>query len=121
MILKAHERGRLAEDKALSYLTRQGLTLLERNYRSRLGEIDLIMRDRDITVFLEVRARTNTTVIETMETIDTKKQQRIILASQHYLQNNRPSSQDIYRFDVILLTGILQAPRIEWIKNAFEA
>ncbi|MFQ5659109.1 MAG: YraN family protein [Gammaproteobacteria bacterium] len=118
---KSQLRGHLAEEKALSYLSSKGLKLLERNYRTRRGEIDIIMQDKDTTVFIEVRARTHNDIVEALETIDRRKCTRIIHASRHYLQKYQRTNKDICRFDVVILTGPLESAKIEWIKNAFEA
>lgn len=113
--------GRIAEEKALSYLVGQGLKLLEQNYKTPQGEIDIIMRDQGVTVFVEVRARTNNNTMHPLETIDLRKRSRIIRASQAYLQKNKRTHRDICRFDVIVLIGAIESPEIEWIKNAFDA
>ena len=117
------ERGRMAEDIACDYLNNQfGLVLLDRNYRTPHGEIDLIMKDGDITVFIEVRSRTRQAFLETLETIDHKKCRRIIHSSEYYLQRQVPNYNEVKcRFDVVTLSGPLEAARLEWIKDAFEA
>lgn len=115
------EKGRLAEDKALEYLIGEGLITLARNYRSRQGEIDLIMLDKDTTVFVEVRARTDNKVLHAIETIDQRKQNHIIRTSQHYLQHDKKNKTHYYRFDVITMSGPLNEANIDWIKNAFDA
>lgn len=114
-------KGRRAEDRALDFLTAEGLELLTKNYRSRQGEIDLIMRDKDTTVFVEVRARTSNKIMHAVETIDQRKQNRIIRTSQHYLQREEKSKTLYYRFDVIAISGPMEEANIEWIKNAFDA
>ena len=120
MQVNTHTKGKLAEDIAYQYLKQQGLTLLAKNYRSTRGEIDLIMRDEEVTVFVEVRSRKNNRHMHTVETIDSGKRAHIIGASQEYLQNHNRSNKDICRFDIVLLTGEPDSADIEWIKNAFE-
>ena len=116
------ERGRIAEDIACEYLTRSGLALLDRNFRTPHGEIDLIMKDGDTMVFIEVRSRTLQTLMDTLETIDRRKLMRIIRSSEYYLQHHISNIDDMKcRFDVVTLTGPLEAARLEWIKDAFEA
>lgn len=115
------EKGRQAEDRALTFLENEGLSVIVRNYRSAQGEIDLIMQDGDATVFVEVRSRTRNKILHTIETIDQRKQNKIILTSQHYLQNAERSSTPYYRFDVISISGRTDQENIEWIKNAFDA
>ena len=114
-------KGRLAEDKALDFLKSEGLLALTRNYRSPQGEIDLIMQDKDTTVFVEVRARTHNTVLHPIETIDQRKQNHSVRTSQHYLQHAEKNRSRYYRFDVICISGPLDKANIEWIKNAFDA
>jgi len=79
------------------------------------------MLDKDTTVFVEVRARTRNNILHAIETIDRRKQNHIIHASQHYLQYAGKNRTRYYRFDVISLSGPLDKANIEWIKNAFDA
>jgi putative endonuclease len=111
-------QGALAEQWAAQYLQDQGLKLLERNYRSRFGEIDLIMQDGATLVFVEVRLRRNGDYGGAAASIDSHKQQRIIRTSQHYLASlvHTPAC----RFDAVLL-GDTQGIDAQWLKNAFEA
>ena len=117
----SHQQGKLAEEKAFTYLKEQGLKPLARNYRSPQGEIDLIMQDREITVFIEVRARTDNHTMNILETINPQKCRHIIQTCKHYLQKHKRTYKDICRFDVFLIMGPLETAKIEWIKNAFEA
>ena len=118
--LNTTQQGRIAEDAAYRYLQQQGLRLLERNFRSPVGEIDLIMKDGDIIVFIEVRYRSSNQVTSAQETIDYRKCRRIIKAGNHYLQKHRLCNMALCRFDVVVLLQGLNADAIEWIKNAFE-
>lgn len=115
------DTGRIAEDKALAYLNIQGLVPIARNYRSPRGEIDLIMLDRDTTVFVEVRSRKNDRFLKVIETIDQRKKNNIILTSQHYIQNAEKSGTQFYRYDIVTLSGPMDRLNIDWIKNAFDA
>jgi putative endonuclease len=110
--------GIIAEKIALTFLTNKGLSELKTNYRSKYGEIDLIMNDIDTVVFIEVRYRSNTKFIDPIETTDKNKVQRIITTSQIYLQEF-PEHDKLYRFDIITLTGNINLPQINWAKNAF--
>lgn len=112
---QAKARGNLAEALAADYLQRRGLRLLERNYRCRLGEIDLILADGPALVFAEVRLRSNLEFGGAAASITAPKRQRILRAARHYL-SGRPERP--CRFDVILLDA-LAPDRIEWIKDAF--
>ena len=115
------EKGRFAEDKAMAFLKIQGLVLITRNYHSPHGEIDLIMQDRDTTVFIEVRSRKNDSFLQVIETIDQHKKNKIILTSEHYLQNAEKFKSKYYRFDIVAIKGPENRMNIEWIKNAFDA
>lgn len=108
--------GAAKESLAADYLERRGLRLIERNHRCRLGEIDLVMRDRDSLVFVEVRYRGSLRFGTPAETVDRRKQRRLIAAAGHWLQAN-PSVLPC-RFDVVAISG---QDRIEWLKNAFNA
>ncbi|MBI4807920.1 MAG: YraN family protein [Nitrosomonadales bacterium] len=107
--------GAQAEQLAAQFLQRQGLTLVESNYRCRFGEIDLILRDGDALVFAEVRQRSRSDFGGAAASIDRHKQQRLILTAQHYLASlpRIPSC----RFDALLLDS---TAKVEWVKNAFE-
>jgi putative endonuclease len=112
--------GENAENQACDYLQQQGLELLERNYRCRQGEIDLIMRDGAYTVFVEVRYRRNTGFGSGAETVDNRKQQKLISAASLYLQQHRRLAQQPARFDVVSMSRQADTPQIEWIRDAFQ-
>jgi putative endonuclease len=114
-------KGRLTEDKALNYLENQGLVLEARNFRSRQGEINLIMQDNDTCVFIEVRSRNKNSILVALETIDQRKRTKIIQTSQLYIQKMQHSSCRFFRFDVFTINGQVNDVNIEWIKNAFDA
>lgn len=112
------ETGRQAEQIAHDYLIAQGLTPIARNYRSRFGEIDLILRDRNTLVFVEVRLRSRADFGGAAESITAAKRSKLLATANQYLaQFPRPPA---CRFDVVLL-GALEPPRLEWIKHAFDA
>lgn len=111
----ANTSGAHAEALAADYLQRRGLRLLARNYRCRLGEIDLILADGAVLVFAEVRLRRNADYGGAAASITAAKRQRIVRAARHYL-SGKPELA--CRFDVVLLDA-LTADRIEWIKDAF--
>lgn len=110
--------GSLAEQSAEKYLQRQGLELIARNFRSRFGEIDLIMQDKSSLVFVEVRLRSNPGYGGAAASIDAHKQRRIIRAAQQYLAGlaHIPPC----RFDAVLMDGA-QGENLQWLKNAFDA
>jgi putative endonuclease len=107
-----------AEQLAAQYLQQHGLKLIEQNYRSRFGEIDLIMRDGTTVVFIEVRLRHHAGFGGAAASIDARKQKRIISTAQQYLAGlvRIPPC----RFDVVLLDDA-QGERMQWLKNAFDA
>jgi putative endonuclease len=120
MNLKLHKqfKGIQAEKSAEAFLQKQGLTLIERNYRNKLGEIDLIMHENEILVFIEVRYRENSEYGSGIESVTYHKQQKIIKAAQYYLQVHQLTEKVQCRFDVI---GIgKDHSQVEWVKNAFE-
>ena len=112
------QRGKEAEQLAESWLRNRGLLPVCRNFRCRSGEIDLIMRDGESLVFVEVRFRKNHRFGTPAETVCLSKQQRLIKAAYSYLQRRKEIPQ--CRFDVISVTGE-QEKSIEWIPNAFDA
>lgn len=115
----ASDSGRQAEELAAVFLAQQGLHLLKRNHRCRGGEIDLICRDGQVIVFVEVRLRRNSAYGGAAASITARKQARIILAARHYLALQQGSNA-YCRFDCILLDA-LSAQHIEWIRDAFSA
>ncbi len=118
MKLSALQFGKQAEQTALDYLENSGLIEVTRNFRSRTGEIDLIMLDRTTLVFIEVRSRNSNSFISPLETIDYRKQRKIVLTSRFFLQRYK-GEYECCRFDIITLTGKIDSPQIDWIKNAF--
>ncbi len=108
--------GEAAERIAEKFLIARGLVCAERNYRCRMGEIDLIMKDGAGLVFVEVRMRKHGGFGGAAASIGPDKQQRIIAAAQHYLSGLR--SLPACRFDAVLLNE-LDASGIEWIRDAF--
>ena len=115
MTRQSGKSGALAEALAADYLQRHGLRLIERNYRCRLGEIDLILNDGPVLVFAEVRLRHTADFGGAAASITAAKRQRIVWAARHYL-SGKP--ERACRFDAVLLDA-LAADRIEWIKDAF--
>jgi len=113
--------GKQAEDLACRYLKQQGLRLLQQNYNTRFGEIDLVMQDRDTTVFVEVRYRKHSDVVDPLSSIDRHKQLKLIRTARYYLQAQPNADLLPARFDVIAISGQGTQPQIQWIKNAFEA
>lgn len=111
-------RGAQAEQLAARYLQQQGLSLVERNYRGRFGEIDLIMKHGTTLVFIEVRLRGNGDFGGAAASIDVHKQQRIVRTAQQYLSSL--ARIPACRFDVVLMDDIEQRS-LHWLRNAFDA
>ena len=107
--------GQAGEDAALSWLQRQGLRLVTRNFRCKAGEIDLVMHDHASLVFVEVRKRASTDYGGAAASITPAKQRRLLRAAQFYLL--RYQAQPACRFDVVAIDG----EKITWLKNAIEA
>jgi len=120
-----HALGRAAEKAAELYLTAQGLTLVTRNFHGQRGEIDLIMLDGSILVFVEVRNRKNNRFGSAIETIDVTKQAKLIKTAELYLATNRSARKDksgrLCRFDTVDFDGEITERNLRWIKNAFSA
>ncbi|MEO0443110.1 MAG: YraN family protein [Pseudomonadota bacterium] len=126
--LTTKQSGDHAEAIAKQFLERQKLQVVEQNYRCRQGEIDLVMKHKHCLVFVEVRCRKNSRFGSAIETIDTRKQRKLIRAALHFLSKNKGFANYSCRFDVI---GIeydqAQQSRlaqdnchIEWIQDAFQ-
>ena len=114
------ERGEWAEQLALEYLQDRGLSLRERNVRSRGGEIDLVMQEGETVVFVEVRYRHDARFGGALPSVDSAKQQRLLRAAAAYLQRHWRSPPPC-RIDVLAIEGAPREPAIEWIRNAIGA
>ena len=108
-------RGEAAESLAADFLQRRGLTVLERNYRCRFGEIDLVARSGELLVFVEVRARTSEAFGGAAGSITATKRRRLVAAARHYLATHQ--ADRACRFDVVLVRGAEQ--QVEWLTDAF--
>lgn len=115
--LSTSDIGKQAEKRACRFLEKQGLSLVEANYRCKLGEIDLVMQDKESLVFVEVRFRKRSKQGHGVETLSYTKKQRIIKSALCYLQENHCVDKIACRFDVL---GSDAAQEIIWLKNAFE-
>ena len=111
--------GKDAEAHACCYLQAQGLQLVQRNYHSRRGEIDLIMQDKDSLVFIEVRYRRQSRFGSAAESVNHHKQSKLIACANHYIQTYPERARQACRFDVVSIDGNMDS--IDWIKNAFDA
>jgi putative endonuclease len=111
--------GESGEDLACAALARRGYAILERRYRTKIGEIDIIARDGDVLVFVEVKARRGERAGSPAEAITVSKRRRLALMASDYLARRRPIAKQC-RFDVVAVTicggG---APDVAVIPNAF--
>lgn len=114
------ESGKTAENLACDYLQQQGLILLARNFRSRYGEIDLILREGNTIVFTEVRARKKNNLVDSLQSVNASKQKKLIKTALYYLQTNSKLMDYPARFDVIAITNSHAESQINWIKDAFQ-
>jgi putative endonuclease len=109
------DKGTAAEEAAAQFLAGRGLKLLQRNYRCRFGEIDLILREGRTLVFVEVRYRRNRAFGGAAESITASKREKLLKAARHYMAEHRQFPA--CRFDAVLLDG--DNANVEWVTDAF--
>jgi putative endonuclease len=114
----AYHIGLVIEKIAAQYLQANGCIILEHNFHCQYGEIDLICKDQNDLVFVEVRYRKNIQYGSPAATINYIKQKKIILTAQHYLSKNNWSINLPCRIDVIAISGNISNTDVEWIQNA---
>lgn len=120
------EQGEYTENLACQYLKNKGFKLIEKNFNCRVGEIDLIMKDNDNLVFVEVRYRRNNDFGSGAESITASKQSKLIKTASLYLQQHAKLNKLPSRFDVVSISGFIETDNInnidfDWIENAFSA
>lgn len=113
------DRGQQAEQRAEAYLQTQGLSPRARNYRCKAGEIDLVMMHGETLVFVEVRLRSNRRFAGAAETVDWRKQQKLIRAAQHFLQRHGLTDKVACRFDVLAIDANAPDQPLTWLRDAF--
>jgi len=115
-------KGNAAERRALEFLQREGLRLLARNFRTRAGELDLVMQDGECLVIVEVRYRAEGGRVPAALTVDSRKQAKVATATLQYIARHRAVRNWPVRFDVIAIDS---APgrrgTLQWIRDAFRA
>jgi putative endonuclease len=116
--LTSKTSGAWGEDLALRYLLGRGYRLVERNYRKRRGEIDLIVRNEDTLVFVEVKLRRSTGFGDPLEAVTKRKQTTIRSLAEQYLADNQPDF-DTLRFDVVGILVTSTGTRVDHIEDAF--
>lgn len=107
--------GKEYEDRAAAYLTKNGCTIIERNFRNRIGEIDIIMRSEKYLCFVEVKYRATSRFGTPLEAVNYYKRKQIKRVALSYMEYKKIGTGTPVRFDVI---GILD-DKITWVKNAF--
>ena len=118
--MEAQAKGRWAERQAAWHLRGRGLKLIARNYACRFGEIDLIMSDGGVLVFVEVKRRRSASFMDPAESVDTHKQRRLAMAAGKFLATHPHYGRQPARFDVVTITGPNYRPRFDWIRDAFQ-
>ena len=116
--LKDKSLGARGEDLALRFLVGHGYTLVERNYRTRRWEIDLIVRHDDTLVFVEVKLRRGTGFGDPLESVTPRKQKTLRSVAEHYLYTRKPRF-DTLRFDVIGILADRSGVRVHHVEDAF--
>ncbi|KAA9129715.1 YraN family protein [Marinihelvus fidelis] len=119
--MKPHPRGAEWEQRAEQYLRDRGLQTLERNFHCRLGELDLVMRDGEATVFVEVRYRHGDGHGGGLGSVTRAKRLKIVRAAGIFLSRRPRLATGPCRFDVVAITGEPRAPRFDWVRAAFDA
>ncbi|HZL97081.1 MAG TPA: YraN family protein [Terriglobales bacterium] len=114
-------QGDAAEDRACRHLDRSGFTIVERNFRTPGGEIDIVARKGDVLVFVEVRSREVPGFGTPEESVTLAKRRRIVAAARQYLSKVLPSSWREARFDVIAIEGSGDAAVLRHFPAAFDA
>ena len=111
--------GILAEDKAEKFLSSRGYKILQRNYKTKLGEVDIIAQDKDTLCFIEVKSRSSDRFGSGLEAVSSLKQRQISKAALSFLKERNLLDKRA-RFDVVALDGSASEEKITLIKNAFE-
>ena len=114
-----HGLGPSGEALACRYLEEQGLTVLLRGYRCRLGELDIVCQNRDDLIVVEVRARSKGSWVSAAASVDERKRARIIRATRHLLMTHPRWATRSIRFDVVALNHLDGDIEVDWIQNAF--
>lgn len=115
-------KGTLFEDQALHYLKQKGLKLVQRNFSSRFGEIDLIMQHAQTLCFIEVKYRSNQQFGGAAYSIPVSKQRKITQTALLFINSHKKYQNKNYRFDALFITpsdSDSQETSVEWIENAF--
>lgn len=121
MTTKYQQFGEKSESVAVDFLKKQGYRIIELNYRTKLGEIDIIAKQEKTLVFIEVKARKSSRFGRPELAVTPKKQRKISMVALYYLKSTKQSNAKA-RFDVVAINSAKakESPNIKIIKNAFE-
>jgi putative endonuclease len=119
MLNRRQQFGKESESLAVRHLKKNGYKILEQNYRNKLGEIDIIAKEKEVLVFVEVKAGKTPFYGNPKWAVTYKKQRKISMVALYYLKTTNQTHVKA-RFDVVSLSLTKENPRIEIIKNAFE-
>ena len=119
MVNERQQFGQASEQMVAAFLKRNGYRIIERNYRTQVGEIDIIAKQNGVLVFVEVKARRSDSYGNPKRAITPAKRRKISMAALVYLKSNGGVDQRA-RFDVVTVQSATGRPKIEVIRNAFE-
>ncbi len=119
MLNKNQKFGKESEDLAVRSLKKQGYKIIEKNYRCKLGEIDIIAKDKDTIVFIEVKARSSDYFGDAKSGVSPQKQMKISMVALYYLKETDQNGKNA-RFDVVAIDKKMGKQNIEIVKNAFD-
>ncbi len=119
MSARAADTGREAEAAVRAWLEAQGLACVAANFRARVGELDLVMRDGDVVAIVEVRHRTGRTFGGARASVDAFKRRRLVAATGRLLATRPALANARLRFDVVAVEGTAPHWRYDWIRDAF--
>lgn len=117
--INSRDHGNALEKEAALHIKKFGFDIVQKNYQCKLGEIDIIAKKDDCLVFFEVRHRKQKKFGGALESVDSKKQQKLIKTASYYLQQKQLTNRIQCRFDVIAIEGPIGQFKINWIENAF--
>jgi putative endonuclease len=114
--------GQEAEERACAYLVKQGLQLVKRNFLCKMGELDIVMLQGNVLVFVEVRYRKGGKFGSALETVTWHKQQKLIKAAMYFLLLNKKYAALPCRFDVVSIMPAVDSgiENLQWVKDAFQ-
>ncbi|HQC27356.1 MAG TPA: YraN family protein [Treponemataceae bacterium] len=116
--LSTSEKGKKGEERAVRYLVEKNYEILEQNWRTRKGEIDIIAKQDECVIFVEVKTIPKGNIDTLSRLLDKQKQEKILKTAKYYLENNRQYSNYYIRFDVLVM-GLASLEEVYHIENAF--